>query len=66
MLSDTDAACGVIVLALCLRMHGLPLHQRKVQRKTTTHTPTTHESFRVEKAKIVRNHLLLEGPLLDE
>jgi hypothetical protein len=55
MLSDTDAACGVIALALCLRMYESPLHQIKVQRKTKTHTPTIHESYRVEEAKIVQN-----------
>jgi hypothetical protein len=65
-LSDTDAACGVIALAMCLRMYESPLHQRKVQRKTTTHTPTTHESYRVEEAKIIQYFLLLEGSLFDE
>jgi len=65
-LRDTDAACDVIALALCLRMYGSPLHRMKVQRKTTTHTPTTHESYRVEEAKIAQTYLLLEGPLLYE
>jgi len=30
MLSVTDAACDVIILALCLGMYELPLNQRKV------------------------------------
>jgi len=65
MLSDTDADCGVIALALCL-LYRSPLHRIKAQRKTTTHTPKTHESYRVEEVKIAKNYLLLEGPLLDE
>jgi hypothetical protein len=63
MLNDTDAACGVIALGLCLRMYGSPLHRIKIQRKTTTHTLTTHESYHVEEAKIAQDYLLLEGPL---
>jgi hypothetical protein len=39
MLSDTDAACVAIALALCFKKEKeLPLHQRMVQKKTTTHT----------------------------
>jgi hypothetical protein len=54
-LSEFDAACGVIILALYLRMYESALHQRKVKRKTTTHTLTTtpksHKRYRVEKKK---------------
>ena len=57
-LSDTDAACGAVALALCLRMYESPLHERKVKSKTTTHTPTSHGSYRVEETKIVQNNLL--------
>jgi hypothetical protein len=63
MLSDNDADCGVINLTLCLVMYESPLHQTKVQRKTTTRTPTSHEKCRVEEATLLQNHLLLEGPL---
>jgi len=38
MLSDTDVACGVINLTICLGMYESSLHQRKARRKTTTHT----------------------------
>jgi len=54
LLSDNDAACVVIVLALCLRMYESPLHQRKVHRKTTINPPTTLESYHVEEAKVVQ------------
>ena len=57
MLSDTDAACGVIALAMCLRIYESVLHQRKIKRKTTTHTPTSHERYRVEETKVIQNRL---------
>jgi prepilin signal peptidase PulO-like enzyme (type II secretory pathway) len=66
MLSHTDAACGVIGLVLWLRIYESPLKQRKVQRKTMTHTPTSHEIYRVEAAKLVQNRLMVECPLFDE
>jgi hypothetical protein len=66
MLSDTDAAGSIIILALCLNMYESPLHKRLVKRKPTPHTPTSYERYRAEEAKLVQNRLLLEGPLLDE
>jgi len=68
MLSDTDVACGVIILALCLSRHKSPLHQRKVQykEKATTHTHTHQYLTRdivLKEAKLIQNSLLLEGPL---
>jgi len=47
MLSDNDATCGYC-FGLSLRMYESLLHQRKIQRKTTTHTRTTLESYRFD------------------
>jgi hypothetical protein len=55
MLSDTDVACSVIALALYLRIYESVLHQRKIKRKTTTHTPTSHERYRFEEANVMQN-----------
>jgi hypothetical protein len=65
MLSDTDAACRVINLALCLGTYDTPLHQRKVQRETTTHTPTSHKRC-AEEVQLLQNRLLFEGQLFFE
>jgi len=65
-LSDTDDAWGVIIVALCLRMYESPLHQRKLKRKTRTHTPTSHERYRFEEAKIIQFFFQLECPLHEE
>jgi hypothetical protein len=65
MLSDSDAACGVFALVLRLRMYDSPLHQRNVQRKTTTRTPTSHEKCGFQEVKIVQNYFLLEVSLFD-
>ena len=61
MLINTAYPCGVIILALCLRIYESPLHKTIVQRKNTTITPTSHDRYRVEEAKDVQNRLLLEG-----
>jgi hypothetical protein len=66
MLRDNDVDCGVINLTLCLVMYESLLHQTKVQRKTTTQTPTSQDRKRDEGTTLLQNHLLLEGPLFFE
>jgi uncharacterized protein YcgI (DUF1989 family) len=63
-LNDTDAACGVVTLAVFMNVR-IGVTQTK-QRKTTQLTPKSYERHRAEEAILVPNLLLLEGPLLDE
>jgi len=44
MLNDTDAAFGVVTLALCFRMSESLLHQRKIKSKPhNTHQHLTRD-----------------------
>jgi hypothetical protein len=51
--NDTDVACGVVTLALCLRMFETAMHKGLVERIPTQDTSKSYERYRGEEAKLV-------------
>jgi hypothetical protein len=58
MLSDTDAACVAITLALCLinEKNRRWIEEWYVQTTTTVHTRKSHDQLNVELAKRLQNY----------